>query len=142
MKRARTASERVERAIAVLGAVALSLGLLLSDIPVPAPAEAVQAIPGCGDRSEGACIEEGRSLARSDLARGTARLYLFGEVLDIAETQRILSRYGIELVPVGGACCDPLLLGYNSAVLRDLDRRAPDLAETPFLFLGIMRSRD
>jgi len=125
MKRSRTGSERVERAIAVLGAVALSLGLLLSDIPVPAPAEAVPAIPGCGNRSAEACAEEGRRLAQADLVRGAARYFLFGEVFDIAEPQRILAAHGVELLAAGCLCCDPLLISYNSAVLEDLTRRSP-----------------
>jgi hypothetical protein len=128
MTTTRTAGERVERAIAVLGAVALSLGLLLSDIPVPTPAEAVPAIPGCGDRSAESCAEEGRRLAETDLVRGAARYFIFGEVFDIAEPQRVLAAYGVELLAAGCLCCDPLLVGYNAVVLEDLMRRSPGFA--------------
>ncbi len=125
MTKMRPASERIERAIAVLGTVALSLGLLLSDIPVPPPTQAIPEIPECGDRPEETCTEDGRRLAEADLARGTARYFLFGEVFDIAEPQRILAGYGVELLAAGCLCCDPLLVGYNAAILDDLTRRSP-----------------
>jgi hypothetical protein len=125
MTKTRTASERVERAIAVLGAVALSLGLLLSDVPVPAPAGAIPTIPECGERADEACAEEGRRLAEADLARGAARYFLFGEVFDIAKPQQILAAHGVELLAAGCLCCDPLLISYNAAVLEDLTRRSP-----------------
>ncbi len=125
MTKVRPASERIERAIAVLGAVALSLGLLLSDVPVPTPTQAAPEIPACGDRAPEACAEDGRRLAKADLARGTARYFLFGEVFDIAEPQRILAGYGVELLTAGCLCCDPLLAGYNTAILEDLTRWSP-----------------